>query len=35
MTKTRITQIFWSDHPVFSCIKPFMRMAGRARLPAP
>jgi len=25
-TKTRITQIFWSDHWVFSLAKPFLRM---------
>lgn len=30
--KTRITQIFWSDHPVFSLLKPFIAMGGRAFL---
>ncbi len=31
-TKTRITQVFWSDHPVFSLIKPFLRQGVRAFL---
>ena len=25
-TKTRITQIFWSDHWIFDLIRPFLRM---------
>jgi phenylpropionate dioxygenase-like ring-hydroxylating dioxygenase large terminal subunit len=29
---TRITQIFWSDHPVVGLIKPFFRSAARAFL---
>ncbi len=28
-TKTRITQIIWSDHPVFSLVGPFIRVAAR------
>ena len=27
--KTRITQVFWSDHPVFTLIKPAIRAASR------
>jgi phenylpropionate dioxygenase-like ring-hydroxylating dioxygenase large terminal subunit len=28
-TKTRITQMMWSDHPVFSLLKPFVAAAAR------
>lgn len=31
-TKTRITQIFWSDHWVFGIARPFLRMGVRAFL---
>lgn len=31
-TRTRITQIFWSDHPVFNLVRPFLRMGARAFL---
>jgi phenylpropionate dioxygenase-like ring-hydroxylating dioxygenase large terminal subunit len=31
-TKTRITQIFWSDHPIFGLIKPFFQAGARAFL---
>jgi len=31
-TKTRITQIFWADHPIFSLILPFFRAGARAFL---
>jgi phenylpropionate dioxygenase-like ring-hydroxylating dioxygenase large terminal subunit len=31
-TKTRITQIVWSDHPAFSLLKPFVRAGARAFL---
>ena len=31
-SKTRITQIFWSDHPIFSLIQPFFRRGARAFL---
>lgn len=31
-TKTRITQIFWSDHWVFGLVKPFLRAGSRAFL---
>jgi phenylpropionate dioxygenase-like ring-hydroxylating dioxygenase large terminal subunit len=31
-TKTRITQIFWSDHWVFGLVKPFLRAGARAFL---
>lgn len=31
-TKTRITQVFWSDHPVFGLAKPFLRAGARAFL---
>lgn len=31
-TSTRMTQIVWSDHPVFSVLKPVIRLAGRAFL---
>lgn len=31
-TKTRITQIFWSDHPVFSLILPVFRIGAKAFL---
>lgn len=31
-TKTRITQIFWSDHWVFDLAKPFLRMGAAAFL---
>ena len=31
-TKTRITQIIWSDHPVFGLLKPFIAMGARAFL---
>jgi len=30
--KTRITQIFWSDHPVFGLVLPFFRQGARAFL---
>ncbi|MBX7249418.1 MAG: aromatic ring-hydroxylating dioxygenase subunit alpha [Caulobacteraceae bacterium] len=30
--KTRITQIFWSDHWAFTLLKPFIAMGGRAFL---
>jgi phenylpropionate dioxygenase-like ring-hydroxylating dioxygenase large terminal subunit len=30
--RTRITQIFWADHPVFGLIKPFFMAGGRAFL---
>jgi len=28
-TKTRITQVMWSDHPIFSLLKPFVASAAR------
>ena len=28
-TRTRITQLFWSDHWAFTLIRPFIRMASR------
>jgi phenylpropionate dioxygenase-like ring-hydroxylating dioxygenase large terminal subunit len=28
-TKTRITQMMWSDHPVFSLLKPFVAAGAR------
>src|SRR5262249_29966942 len=31
-TKTRIAQIFWSDHPVFTVLKPVVRGAAKAFL---
>jgi phenylpropionate dioxygenase-like ring-hydroxylating dioxygenase large terminal subunit len=31
-TKTRIAQIFWSDHPVFTLLKPMVRAAAKAFL---
>jgi phenylpropionate dioxygenase-like ring-hydroxylating dioxygenase large terminal subunit len=31
-TKTRITQIVWSDHPAFLFLKPFIAMGARAFL---
>jgi phenylpropionate dioxygenase-like ring-hydroxylating dioxygenase large terminal subunit len=31
-TSTRITQLIWSDHPVFALLKPFIRLAARAFL---
>ena len=31
-TKTRIAQIFWSDHPVFTLLKPVVRGAAKAFL---
>src|SRR6185312_13028670 len=31
-TKTRITQIIWSDHPVFALLKPFIALGARAFL---
>lgn len=31
-TRTRITQIFWADHPVFSLILPLFRLGARAFL---
>ncbi len=31
-THTRITQIFWADHPVFSMVLPFFRQGARAFL---
>jgi phenylpropionate dioxygenase-like ring-hydroxylating dioxygenase large terminal subunit len=31
-TKTRITQIIWSDHPAFVLLRPFIRMGARAFL---
>jgi phenylpropionate dioxygenase-like ring-hydroxylating dioxygenase large terminal subunit len=31
-TKTRITQIFWSDHPVFTLLAPFIRAGATAFL---
>jgi phenylpropionate dioxygenase-like ring-hydroxylating dioxygenase large terminal subunit len=31
-TRTRITQIVWSDHPAFSLLKPFIAAAARAFL---
>ena len=31
-TRTRITQIIWSDHPVFTLLKPLVGMAARAFL---
>jgi phenylpropionate dioxygenase-like ring-hydroxylating dioxygenase large terminal subunit len=31
-TRTRITQLIWSDHPVFWALKPFIRAAARAFL---
>ena len=31
-TRTRITQIIWSDHPVVGLIKPFLRAGARAFL---
>jgi phenylpropionate dioxygenase-like ring-hydroxylating dioxygenase large terminal subunit len=31
-TRTRIVQIFWSDHPVFSLLKPVVAAAARAFL---
>ena len=30
--KTRITQVFWSDHPVFGLAKPFLRAGAKAFL---
>jgi phenylpropionate dioxygenase-like ring-hydroxylating dioxygenase large terminal subunit len=27
--RTRITQVFWSDHPLFTWLKPFIRAGGR------
>jgi len=30
--KTRITQMIWSDHPVFSLLRPFIRSAARTFL---
>lgn len=30
--RTRITQVFWSDHPVFVLARPFLRMGARAFL---
>ena len=32
ITKTRIAQIFWSDHPVFTLLKPLVRAAAKAFL---
>ena len=26
---TRITQVIWSDHPVFSLLKPLIRLGAR------
>ena len=31
-TRTRITQIIWSDHPVFALLKPLIAMGARAFL---
>ena len=31
-TKTRITQIFWSDHWVFDLVRPFLKLGARAFL---
>jgi phenylpropionate dioxygenase-like ring-hydroxylating dioxygenase large terminal subunit len=31
-TTTRITQVIWSDHPVFALLKPVIRLAARAFL---
>lgn len=31
-TRTRITQIFWSDHWVFGVVRPFLRLGARAFL---
>jgi phenylpropionate dioxygenase-like ring-hydroxylating dioxygenase large terminal subunit len=31
-TKTRIAQIFWSDHPVFTVLKPLVRAAAKTFL---
>jgi phenylpropionate dioxygenase-like ring-hydroxylating dioxygenase large terminal subunit len=31
-SRTRITQVIWSDHPVFWALKPFIRAAARAFL---
>ncbi|MDO1560047.1 aromatic ring-hydroxylating dioxygenase subunit alpha [Brevundimonas sp. 2R-24] len=31
-SQTRITQIFWSDHPVFALAKPFLKAGSRAFL---
>ena len=31
-SKTRITQIIWSDHPVFALLKPFIALGARAFL---
>jgi phenylpropionate dioxygenase-like ring-hydroxylating dioxygenase large terminal subunit len=31
-TKTRITQIVWSDHPAFLLLRPFIRAGARAFL---
>jgi phenylpropionate dioxygenase-like ring-hydroxylating dioxygenase large terminal subunit len=31
-TKTRITQVIWSDHPVFALLKPFIALGARAFL---
>ena len=30
--RTRITQVIWSDHPAFTLLKPFVRLAVRAFL---
>ncbi len=31
-SRTRITQIIWSDHPIFALMRPFIRAAARAFL---
>jgi len=31
-SKTRITQVIWSDHPVFALMKPFIALGARAFL---